>query len=48
MSAGALSSQDVTAVLDAHCSGDVGRMLGVESVQHFVDVDQTTALNMST
>ncbi len=48
MTAGALSSQDVAAVLDAHCSGGVGQMMGVETMPHIPDVDQTTALNVST
>lgn len=46
--AGALSSQDVAAVLDAHCSGGVGQFMGVDSIPHFLDVDQTAALNVST
>ncbi|KAL1251790.1 hypothetical protein QQF64_019586 [Cirrhinus molitorella] len=45
--AGALSSQDIAAVLDAHCSGGVGRMMGVESIPHFFSMDQTTALTAS-
>lgn len=32
--AGALSSWDVAAVLDAHCSGGVGRFMGAESIPH--------------
>ncbi|RXN38043.1 Retrovirus-related Pol polyprotein from transposon 412 [Labeo rohita] len=48
LTTGALSSQDVAAVLDAHCSGGVGWMMGVESIPHLVNVDQTTALNVST
>lgn len=48
ITAGALSSQDVAAVLDVHCSGGVGQMMGVESIPPFVNVDQTAALNVST
>ncbi len=48
MTAGALSSQDVAAVLDAYCSGGVGQMMGVETMPHTPDVDQITALNVST
>lgn len=45
MSTDALSSQDVAAVLDAHCSGGVGQFMGVESIPQFLDEDQTAALN---
>lgn len=48
MTASPLSSQDVAAILDAHCSGGVGWMIDMESIPHFINVDQTTALNVNT